>query len=106
MIKVAEIKKFAGNIAEHFHPERIILFGSYATGKPDEFSDVDLLVVMPFKGRSARVACEIISKTLPKFPVDIIVRTPKELAKRLSLNDYFLNDITKNGKVMYETVSS
>lgn len=29
------------------HPEKAVLFGSFATGKADEFSDIDLIVIAP-----------------------------------------------------------
>ena len=35
------------NRRERFQPRKIILFGSYAYGKPHNESDVDLLVIMP-----------------------------------------------------------
>jgi len=46
-IPLAAIRRFARRIANQFHPRKIILFGSYAYGKPHAESDVDLLVVMP-----------------------------------------------------------
>ena len=51
MIGMEEIQTFARRIAEEFHPERIILFGSYAYGTPGPDSDMDLLVVLPFEGK-------------------------------------------------------
>lgn len=51
MISRHAIRKFANQVARRFKPARIILFGSYAYGKPTPDSDVDLLVVMPCKGR-------------------------------------------------------
>jgi predicted nucleotidyltransferase len=50
MVTVREIKAFCGRLAVEYRPSRIVLFGSYAHGKPRPDSDVDLLVVMPFKG--------------------------------------------------------
>jgi predicted nucleotidyltransferase len=44
MVTLAEIEEFAQRIAREYKPERIILFGSYAYGTPNEHSDVDLLV--------------------------------------------------------------
>ena len=61
------IRRYARAIAEQFHPEKIVLFGSHAYGTPHEDSDVDLLVVMP--ARSAG--------RWPPFPMDLIVRTPE-----------------------------
>jgi predicted nucleotidyltransferase len=97
-----EIKKFARHIAEMFKPEKIILFGSFANGKQNGNSDVDILVVKPFKGKSVRKACEILEKVPTTLRVDLLVRSPQELRKRLKLNDYFLADIMNNGKTLHE----
>jgi predicted nucleotidyltransferase len=100
------ISTFARKIARQFHPDKIILFGSYAYGKPTEDSDVDILVVMPFKGRNPEKATEIWMATKPKFPIDIMVRKPMELKKRLRMGDFFLREITEKGKVLYEAVDA
>lgn len=96
------IRKFARQVAKQFNPQKIILFGSYAYGKPTEDSDVDILVIMPFKGRNPEKATEIWMATKPKFPIDIMVRKPAELKKRLKMGDFFLREITEKGKVLYE----
>jgi predicted nucleotidyltransferase len=100
-IPLEVIHDFARRVAERFHPERIILFGSYAYGTPHADSDVDILVVMPARNeidQSVRIdlACE------PCFPLDIIVRTPKNMLWRLEEGDSFLREITSRGKVLYE----
>ena len=59
MASSADIEALAAQIARLFEPEKIILFGSYAYGSPDEGSDVDLLVVGAFEGRSIDRALEI-----------------------------------------------
>jgi predicted nucleotidyltransferase len=96
------ISTFADQVARQFKPHKIILFGSYAYGKPTEDSDVDILVIMPFKGRNPEKATEIWMATKPKFPIDIMVRKPAELKKRLKMGDFFLREITEKGKVLYE----
>jgi len=96
------IRKFALQIAEQFNPTKIILFGSYAYGTPTENSDVDVLVIMPFEGRSARQAAEILIATDPDFPIDLLVRTPEQVKERVELGDFFMREITKKGKVLYE----
>ncbi|MBM4458470.1 MAG: nucleotidyltransferase domain-containing protein [Chloroflexi bacterium] len=84
-------------------PEKIILFGSYAYGKSTPDSDVDLLVVMetsaPDKERYLAV-CRLLRPR--PFPVDILVRTPQELAHALDKGDFFIREITSQGKVLYE----
>src|SRR5438045_2460866 len=58
-------------IAEHFHPERIMLFGSHARGTPTPDADVDLLVIMPRAGKSPhQQAAAIYFKCRSPFPVD------------------------------------
>ncbi len=102
----SSIRKLAMQIAKQFNPNKIILFGSYAYGKPTEDSDVDILVIMPFKGRNPEKATEIWMATKPKFPVDIMVRKPAELKKRLAMGDFFLQEITQKGKALYEAVDA
>jgi predicted nucleotidyltransferase len=106
MVKIEKIRQLSRQIAQEFNPERIILFGSYAIGSPGEDSDVDLLVVMPFDGKPARKAFEILKLVNPLFPVDLIVRTPKQVKQRLEWNDFFLRDIFQNGKILYEASHS
>ncbi|MEW5829722.1 MAG: nucleotidyltransferase domain-containing protein [Chloroflexota bacterium] len=96
------ISEFARQIARQFSPHKIILFGSYAYGKPTPDSDVDVLVILPFKGRNPEKATEIWMATKPKFPTDIMVRKPDEIKKRLEMGDVFMQEITEKGKVLYE----
>ncbi|MEW5941373.1 MAG: nucleotidyltransferase domain-containing protein [Chloroflexota bacterium] len=101
-ISKRSISAFARQVARQFKPKKIILFGSYAYGEPTEDSDVDILVVMSFKGRNPHKATEIWMATKPEFPIDIMVRKPGELKRRLKMGDFFLREITEKGKVLYE----
>ena len=93
----------AQRIADRFQTEKIILFGSYAYGHPKPESDVDLLVIMDTPLRSRQQRLEISRALSPRpFPLDIIVRTPQELAERIVMGDLFLREITTRGKVLYE----
>ncbi|PSR17033.1 hypothetical protein C8255_14755 [filamentous cyanobacterium CCP3] len=103
MVDMQQIEALSQQIAERFKPERIILFGSYAYGKPTEDSDVDLLVVLPFEGYPARKAAEIRCQVRPGFALDLLVRTPEYLTQRLIMRDFFLEDIVNNGKVLYDS---
>ena len=95
------IRRFARQVAERFQPEKIILFGSHAYGTPHADSDVDILVVMPARNQIDQ-ACRIDDAFDPPFPLDLIVRTPKNLAWRLAEGDSFLRDVMAKGKVLYE----
>lgn len=102
MISMRSIREFSRQIAAEFHPERIVLFGSYASGRPTPDSDVDLLVVMPFEGKSVNKSVEMRVRLRPKFPLDLLVRTPQAVQQRLEMGDTFMQDILNDGKVLYE----
>ena len=97
-----QIKLLCDAIAHEFHPEKIVLFGSYADGKPRPDSDVDLLVVMPFEGSSREQAAKIRSHIETSVALDLLVRTPEQLSERLAMDDFFVREITEQGKVLYE----
>jgi len=89
-------------IAEKFHPQKIILFGSYARGNPQPDSDVDLLVVMETPLKEMQQAVRICLSIDYHFGLDLIVRTPRTLKERIAMGDSFLCEITADGKVVYE----
>lgn len=90
-------------IVEKFKPQKIILFGSYARGNPRPESDVDLLVVMDTPLREAQQAIQICQQIEYRFGLDLIVHTPNYLAERVKMGDWFLRDVLKEGKVLYES---
>jgi len=102
MVTKKQIRDFSRRMAEEFKPERIVLFGSYARGEPTPDSDVDLLVVMNHRGRPADQSVEIRLRLRPRFPLDLLVRSPKTVQKRLALGDSFLKEILEKGQVLYE----
>ena len=101
-LQVRAIRAMAAHIAERFNPEEIILFGSHAYGKPDGWSDVDLLVVMDSPKGEMETALEIMESLPPlSFSVDVIVRSRSVLERRKKLGDWFLREVTQKGKVLY-----
>jgi predicted nucleotidyltransferase len=79
MVSRQNIKRYCNAIAAAFKPERIILFGSHANGRPDENSDVDVLVVMRNARRLGRhPAATIRMKVRSDFPVDMLVRDERD----------------------------
>ncbi|MDT5061737.1 MAG: uncharacterized protein QOH63_2196 [Acidobacteriota bacterium] len=103
MVEMDRIRLLSQRIASEFHPERIILFGSYAYGTPDEDSDVDLLVILPFKGKPTHKALEILNKTNPNISLDLLVRTPEQVKERLTNRDWFICEIIEKGLTLYES---
>ena len=95
------VRCYARAIVDEFHPDQIILFGSYAYGTPNTDSDIDLLVVVATRPHY-NVAVAIHYRLTPPFPLDVIVRTPKEIASRLADGESFTTTIMTKGKVLYE----
>jgi predicted nucleotidyltransferase len=93
-------------IASELKPEKIILFGSYAYGNPTPDSDVDLLVVVETNGKNKEMYRAVSKLLYPRqFPVDIIIKSPKEVEAALkggADNGFFIRDILKKGKVLYD----
>jgi predicted nucleotidyltransferase len=101
LVTQAAIRRLAQEVVKKFHPEKIILFGSYAYGWPDRDSDVDLLVVMP-AGNEISKASRIYCAVDPSFALDVIVRTPENLRWRVEGGDWFLREIVSKGKTLYD----
>ncbi len=99
----SEIKNLCRQIVENFNPQKIILFGSHAYGKPNADSDVDLLVVMPFEGRDSQKAVEILLNLERTVPLDLLVRTSEQSRERIEMEDFFMREIIEQGKVLYES---
>jgi len=84
-------------------PEKNILFGSYAYGKPTSDSDVDLLVILETIASSTERYLTVSRLLYPRpFPVDILVRTPHEIEQALQKGDFFIKEIVSQGRVLYE----
>lgn len=101
--QTAFINRMCSEIVEGFKPDKIILFGSRAYGKPRISSDVDLLVIMPYKGSSRALAASISRHLDMLFPCDLLVRTAEEVRQRIAMEDDFMEEIVARGKVLYET---
>ncbi len=102
MVEMKKITELTSQIVRAFNPDKIILFGSHAYGQASSDSDVDILVVLPFKGKPVRKAIEIRNRVNAELPLDLIVRTPEQLADRLSQNDWFIREIVERGRTLYE----
>ena len=96
------IRNVTRQIVQQFHPQKVILFGSYAYGQPTEDSDVDLLVVMDMDESPLYVAAGIAAAIEHPFPLDIVVRTPVEFASAVHRKGVFATDVVTKGITLYE----
>jgi predicted nucleotidyltransferase len=98
--RIPEIKE---KIVREINPEKVILFGSYAWGKPTEDSDVDLFIIQksnePRRQRQMTLRKRLFNIGIP---MDIIIYTPEELKKRMDIRDVFMRKILRDGKILYE----
>lgn len=97
-----QIRKVAAEIGERFQPDRVILFGSWARGHAQPDSDVDMLVIMDYAGSSVDESLRLLKAVNEKFSIELLVRSPKEVERRVQLGDVFLREILQEGKVLYE----
>ena len=89
-------------IVDEFHPDRIVLFGSYAWGTPRPDSDVDMLVVMDSDLGPARRSAAISIACRPRrLATDFVVRTPAEVQERLAMGDAFMARVPREGRTLY-----
>ena len=102
MANKKQIREYVRKLTDRFRPQRVVLFGSYAYGRPSPDSDVDLLVIMPHSGHPAFMAAEIRKRVRAGFPLDLIVRSPEEIRRRLAMGDGFIREIVERGKPLYE----
>ncbi len=99
-IPITAIRRYARQIVEQFRPEKIVLFGSYAYGQPHADSDVDMLIVMP-ASNEINQGIRIRRTLEAPFPLDLIVRTPHKLRRRLEEGNWFLREVMEKGKTLY-----
>ncbi|MBI4559000.1 MAG: nucleotidyltransferase domain-containing protein [Candidatus Hydrogenedentes bacterium] len=108
MIADSQIQKLIGEIIDRivrdYQPEKIVLFGSFAYGRPHRDSDVDLLIIKDTAERpiDRRVTVRrLLAPATGKIPVELLVLTPRELGERQAIGDQFIGEILRCGKVLY-----
>ncbi|MFH0812255.1 MAG: nucleotidyltransferase domain-containing protein [Pseudomonadota bacterium] len=91
-------------IVAGYSPKKVILFGSFAYGDPDENSDIDLLIIKDTDKRPMERWMEV--KRLVRdrnrtVSISPLVYTSHEIEERLTIKDFFLQEILEKGKVLY-----
>jgi len=102
MITRDKIQAIADKIAKEFQPEKIILFGSYAWGKPTEDSDVDLCIVKDVEDTRALRRNIDGAFGSRNFAMDVVVFRPRHMFRRLNMADAFFQQILTDGQTLYE----
>jgi predicted nucleotidyltransferase len=102
-VSVELLEEIVRRIVHGVQPEKIILFGSYAFGNPTPDSDLDLLVIVNTEDRPPERTLAVSRLLRPRpFPMDILVRTPQEVAIELEKEGDFMQEVISQGMVIYE----
>ena len=100
-----EAKRIAEVVAKKYKPEKIILYGSVARGEIRKDSDIDLCIIkktrLPFRKRLWKVY-KLIRDVDYSYGIEPVVFTPKEFQERQDNNNFFIRNILKDGKILYE----
>jgi predicted nucleotidyltransferase len=102
VVTMKEIQAIGRRIGREFHPQRVILFGSHAHGRARPDSDIDILVILPFRGQGFRKSLEILNRLDLSIPIDLLARQPGDVKRRYAERDPIIRDALDRGKVLYE----
>jgi len=106
MIEKDKISEIVNKIAYGYNPDKIILFGSYASGNQNEDSDLDLFVIkdsdLPRPQRTVQVRKMLYGSMVP---IDLIIYTPKEIEESKGNKQGFVFEVLHTGKTLYERAS-
>ena len=85
-----------------YEPQKLILFGSLVSGRVEETSDIDLVIIKETNKKFTDRIGEVIEICQPKMAADLIVYTPKEFLNLQKSEDFIKREIIDKGKVLYE----
>jgi predicted nucleotidyltransferase len=117
MIGFMEINSILNDLIDSLKasdPYKIVLFGSYANGNETEDSDIDLMVVLDnndvsktYEERQNKKLYirKLVREINYRMALDILVYSKEELKKIKEYGNYFIDEIERTGKVIYEKVS-
>jgi predicted nucleotidyltransferase len=97
-----EVTEVAALIAERFQPDRIVLFGPRAPQRADAESDADLMVIMETATSPIKQAVAIVRTVPYRILLDVLVRTPEQIAIGLAEENFFILDVLTEGITLFE----
>jgi len=98
----AELERYLPLLREHYHPERILLFGSLARGEVGDWSDLDLVIIKETGKRFLDRTKEVMQLLEPRVGVDILVYTPAGFTQMSQERGFVHDEIAGRGRVLYE----
>ena len=106
MLQRNQIDQLVNEIVAGYNPDKIYLFGSYATGNMSGSSDIDLFVVKETSKRKIERNREVRRCILnyPLIGLDIVVYTPSELEEAMHDTVNIGKEAVSTGKLLYERI--
>jgi len=98
----SELARYVQVLREHYAPQRILLFGSLASGQVSEWSDIDLVIIKETGRKFLDRTREVMLLLKPRVGVDILVYTPQEFSQLSQERPFLRQEILAKGKVLYE----
>lgn len=96
------LKKILNNLIKKYKPERIFIFGSYATGNIKDTSDIDIAIIKKTNKHFIDRLKEVADLCDYDVGVDFLVYTPEEFKKMRKKNYFIKKEIIGKGKIIYE----
>ena len=98
-----ELNRVIKRLILRYRPEKIILFGSLASGRPGAWSDIDLAVIKKTRRRFIDRLKDALLAAQPKEALDVLVYTPEEIvAMEINQNPFWLHEIKEKGRTVYQ----
>lgn len=97
-----QIKCLTQAIKKEYKPQKIILYGSAAKNKATKDSDIDIFIIKRTNKKLLDRIKDVFDIVDCQIPIEPIIYTPSEVKQRLKIGDFFIKDIFKEGKVLYE----
>jgi len=98
----SELARYLPLLHAEYQPERVLLFGSLATGEVGAWSDIDLVIIKQTTQRFLDRTKHVMRLLRPKVGVDILVYTPEEFDQLCRERPFFHTEILEKGRVLYE----
>lgn len=100
-----DIRSVAAILADKFHPQKIIFFGSRAYGTPRPDSDTDLLIILPFDATTHRMTANMLGAIRPRFGYHLVPRTPEAVRLWYDSGDPMMREAIDRGILLYEAAA-
>ena len=98
----AELARILPLLIHEYGAEKVIIFGSLATGEISEWSDLDLVVIKKTRKKFFHRLDDVLEISRPRVGTDFLVYTPEEFERLCASRRFFKEEILAKGRVLYD----